>query len=279
MVAVQLTAQQKLSEHEEKFEQEKADNQNSDAIVFKNVSKIFSGDHGVTALDDISFTIKDSEFISIIGPSGCGKSTLLRMLAGLIPYEKGDILVDGERVEGTMDSVGVVFQTDNLLPWLNVEANLRLSTEISPCGSEVCDQDLKDMLETLGLKGFEESFPNEISGGMRHRVAIGQALMRDPKLLLMDEPFGALDALTRDHLNMELLRIWQAQRKTVVLITHSIAEAVLLSDRVLVLSERPGRLIEDVKIDLPRPRDPSDTREDPRFGDYVVQLSELMGVK
>jgi NitT/TauT family transport system ATP-binding protein len=253
----------------------------SNGISLRNVTKVFGGngkaDAGVTALSDVSCDIRDSEFVSIIGPSGCGKSTLLRILAGLIPYENGEVTVAGERVAGTMDQVGVVFQTSNLLPWLNVTDNLVLGLKVN--GLPVSAQSVATMVETLGLEGFEKNFPHELSGGMRHRVAIGQALIRNPGVLLMDEPFGALDALTRDRLNMELLRIWQAERKTVVLITHSIAEAVLLSDRVLVLSDRPGRLIEDVKIDLPRPRDPSHTREDARFGDYVVQLSELMGVK
>lgn len=247
-------------------------------ISLRGVSKIFgSGDSEVVALSQVSCDIHDSEFVAVIGPSGCGKSTLLRILAGLIPYEQGTVTVAGREVAGTIDEVGVVFQTSNLLPWLTVADNLTLGIKVG--GGNVSAEQQAAMLETLGLTGFEKRYPHELSGGMRHRVAIGQALIRDPAVLLMDEPFGALDALTRDHLNMELLRIWQAQRKTVVLITHSISEAVLLSDRVLVLSERPGRLVEQVDIDLPRPRDPSDTREDPRFGDYVVQLSELMGVR
>lgn len=247
-------------------------------ICLREVSKVFgSGDSEVVALSEVSCDIRDSEFVAVIGPSGCGKSTLLRILAGLIPYERGTVTVAGKEVTGTMDEVGVVFQNSNLLPWLTVADNLTLGLRVG--GGSVSEQQQAAMLDTLGLSGFEQRYPHELSGGMRHRVAIGQVLIRDPAVLLMDEPFGALDALTRDHLNMELLRIWQAQRKTVVLITHSISEAVLLSDRVLVLSERPGRLVEEVSIDLPRPRDPSETREDLRFGDYVVQLSELMGVR
>lgn len=247
------------------------------AIELRNVSKIFGAD--VKALENINCAIRDCEFVAVIGPSGCGKSTLLRILAGLIPYEHGEVTVAGQRVVAPMDDVGVVFQTSNLLPWLNVEANLRLGGEVNKSAAKIDAAALAAMVSTLGLQGFEKSFPHELSGGMQHRVAIGQALIRNPQVLLMDEPFGALDALTRDRLNMELLRIWQAQRKTVVLITHSIAEAVLLSDRVIVLSERPGRVLEEVEIKLPRPRDPSHTREDLLFGDYVVQLSELMGVK
>lgn len=250
----------------------------STAISLRGVCKVFSSDTAepVPALADISCDIRDSEFVSVIGPSGCGKSTLLRIIAGLIPYEEGEVTIAGNQVHGTMDNVGVVFQTSNLLPWLSVEENLTLGLKVG--GRPISADATKAMLETLGLSGFERRYPHELSGGMRHRVAIGQALIRNPGVLLMDEPFGALDALTRDRLNMELLRIWQAERKTVVLITHSISEAVLLSDRVLVLSDRPGRLVEDVAIDLPRPRNPSATREDPRFGDYVVHLSELMGV-
>ncbi|MGH7018825.1 MAG: ABC transporter ATP-binding protein, partial [Brevundimonas sp.] len=174
--------------------------------------------------------------------------------------------------------MGFVFQTSNLLPWLTVRDNLMLGVDLDPAAQRPDEAAIADLIETLGLTGFEASHPHQLSGGMRHRVAIGQALARNPQVLLMDEPFGALDALTRDRLNMELLRIWQRDRKTVVLVTHSISEAVLLSDRVLVMSERPGTIIEDVRIDLPRPRDPSVTREDPAFGDYVVRLSKLMGV-
>ncbi|MEH6551624.1 MAG: ABC transporter ATP-binding protein [Pseudomonadales bacterium] len=246
------------------------------AISVNNISKYFGGFDGVIALEDVSFDIADSEFVSIIGPSGCGKSTMLRLLAGLIPYEKGDITMLGQHVDGGMDGVGMVFQTDNLLPWLDVCANLKLGADIA--GVTVSAAAMAEMIETLGLVGFEKNFPHELSGGMRHRVAIGQALICNPQVLLMDEPFGALDALTRDRLNMELLRIWQAEKKTVVLITHSISEAVLLSDRVLVLSDRPGKLVAKVEINLPRPREPSATREDRLFGDYVVKLSQLMGV-
>ncbi len=248
------------------------------AIGIDGVSKWYGGKAGVKALDDVSSNIRDCEFVSIIGPSGCGKSTLLRILAGLEPYDEGAVTILGDAVQEPRDDVGVVFQTANLLPWLDVAANLKLGVEIRQGRAAAQAQDIAPMVETLGLVGFEKRYPHELSGGMRHRVAIGQALISNPRVLLMDEPFGALDALTRDRLNMELLRIWQKERKTVVLITHSIAEAVLLSDRVLVLSDRPGRLIKEVAIDLPRPRDPSTTREAPEFGDYVVELSRLMGV-
>jgi len=244
-------------------------------ISITGVGKAFDGRK---VLDGVTADIGDAEFVSVLGPSGCGKSTLLRLIAGLIPLEEGAIQVNGEAVTGPSATMGFVFQTSNLLPWLNVRDNLLLGINLDAASQRLDEAALAELIETLGLTGFEASYPHQLSGGMRHRVAIGQALARNPQILLMDEPFGALDALTRDRLNMELLRLWQRDRKTVVLVTHSISEAVLLSDRVLVMSERPGTIIEDVRIDLPRPRDPSVTREDPAFGDYVVRLSKLMGV-
>lgn len=247
------------------------------AIEVRRVSKTYGGADGVDALDELSFEVREQEFVSILGPSGCGKSTLLRIIAGLTPFTGEGVSVGGAPVVGPMDDVGVVFQSANLLPWRTVEANLRLGVEIRREAPE--PERLRAMLDMIGLAGFENRYPHELSGGMRQRVAIGQALVRNPQVLLLDEPFGALDALTRDKLNVELLRIWQAEKKTVVLVTHSIPEAILLSDRVLVMSERPGRLIEDVRIDLPRPRDPKVTRVSADFGQYVVRLGELMGVE
>ena len=229
-------------------------------------------------LDSVDLEVPAGTTTALLGPSGCGKSTLLRLIAGLEPFDDGGILFNGAVVQAPSPDMGFVFQTSNLLPWLNVRDNLLLGVDLDPAAKRPDAAALAELVETLGLTGFEDSHPHQLSGGMRHRVAIGQALARGPQVLLMDEPFGALDALTRDRLNMELLRIWQRDRKTVLLVTHSISEAVLLSDRVLVMSERPGTIIEDVRIDLPRPRDPSTTREDPAFGDYVVRLSKLMGV-
>ena len=194
------------------------------------------------------------------------------------PYSSGQVSILGEPVTRPRDDIGVVFQTANLLPWLNVDSNLRLGVAIRSGAAAATAVDVAGMVETLGLSGFERRYPHELSGGMRHRVAIGQALLLGPRILLLDEPFGALDALTRDRLNIELLRIWQRDRKTVILITHSIAEAVLLADRVIVLSSRPGHVIHELNVDLPRPRDPSRTREAPEFSDYVVTLSRMLGV-
>jgi len=247
----------------------------SAVISIADVGKAF-GD--LRVLGNVSADIGAAEFVSVLGPSGCGKSTLLRLIAGLTPFEDGSICFNGAEVTAPAPEMGFVFQTSNLLPWLTVRDNLLLGVDLDAAVQRPSDAAFAELVETLGLTGFEASHPHQLSGGMRHRVAIGQALSRNPQVLLMDEPFGALDALTRDRLNMELLRIWQRDRKTVVLVTHSISEAVLLSDRVLVMSERPGTIVEDVRIDLPRPRDPSVTREDPAFGDYVVRLSKLMGV-
>lgn len=247
-------------------------------ISIANVSKTFGGPEGVIALEDVSFDVADQEFVSILGPSGCGKSTALRIIGGLLEWDAGEVAVVGQPLQGPSDDAGIVFQTANLLPWRNVVDNLLLGVEIHKDSLPAAKEKLAEMLDTLGLTGFEAAYPHELSGGMRQRVAIGQALMRNPRVLLMDEPFGALDALTRDRLNVELLRIWQAEKKTVVLVTHSIAESIFLSDRVLVMSERPGKIVEDIRVDLPRPRDPRTTREDPAFGNYVVQLSEIMGV-
>lgn len=247
------------------------------AIVIDKVDKWFGGSRGVHVLDRVSATVADCEFVSLLGPSGCGKSTLLRVMAGLESHDNGRVEVLGRAVESPGEDVGMVFQTHNLLPWRNVLGNLALGVE-RRMSREATVPLVAAMIETLGLSGFEQRFPHELSGGMRQRVAIGQALIRNPRILLMDEPFGALDALTRDRLNLELLRIWQAERKTVVLVTHSVVEAVVLSDRVLVMSDRPSRVIESVDIDLPRPRDPRSIREMPQFGACVMKLNRIMGL-
>jgi NitT/TauT family transport system ATP-binding protein len=248
------------------------------AISLKNVSKRFGGANGVLALDGISCQIRDREFVSIIGPSGCGKSTLLRIIAGLIPYEGDEVFVYGKPVNGPSPEIGVVFQTSNLLPWLTVEKNMRLGAEILKMPGNTIGLKVESMIDMLNLKGFERHYPNQLSGGMQQRVALGQTLVLDPSILLMDEPFGALDALTRDRLNVELLRIWEEQKQTVFFVTHSITEAVFLSDRVWVFSDRPGRLIEDVRIEIPHPRDPQSTKARPDFSNHVLHLSRLMGV-
>jgi NitT/TauT family transport system ATP-binding protein len=246
------------------------------AISITGLSKTYPGaGTGTLALADINLQIQGREFVSVLGPSGCGKSTLLRIIGGLLSYD-GAAEVLGRAVKGPSPDISIVFQKANLLPWLTTEANLQLGAQIRR--KPITPSITAAMVDVLGLKGFEASYPHQLSGGMQQRVSLGQALVQKPSILLLDEPFGALDALTRDRLNIELLRIWEEERQTVFLVTHSITEAVFLSDRVVVMSARPGRVIDDVRIDLPRPRSVKETRADPRFSAYVNTLSELMGI-
>ena len=208
----------------------------------------------VVALHDVTFTIADGEFVAVVGPSGCGKTTLLRILAGTLPRSSGAVHLGGRAIEGPSADVGVVFQSPVLLPWRTVMSNMLLPVEIQRRRRSEFMERARRYLEMAGLAGFENRYPGELSGGMQQRVGIGRALVHDPSLLLMDEPFGALDAMTRDTMNLELLRIWQESRKTVMLVTHSITEAVFLADRVFVMSPRPGRISEIIEVDLPRPR-------------------------
>ena len=251
------------------------------AIAVRDVAKTFAvRDDEVRALERVRFSVLRGEFVSVLGPSGCGKSTLLRIIAGLIRCDPGgDVEVFGRPRVGVADDTAVVFQSHNMLPWLTVERNLRLAAEVRRMPAADIHQRVEALLPVLKLEAFRHRYPHELSGGMRQRAGLGQALVLRPQLLLLDEPFGALDALTRDQLNVELLRLWQEVRKTVLLITHSIAEAVFLSDRVLVMSERPGTIVDDIAIDLPRPRDPQTTKAAPAFGQYILHLNQLMGVK
>ena len=251
------------------------------AIRVRRVAKTFATRRGeVQALEALDFDVPAGQFVSILGPSGCGKSTLLRIVAGLIAPDSGGVVeVLGRVRAGVPQDVGVVFQTHNMLPWETVERNLGLAAEVQHLSRDEIDARVTQMLDVMGLAAFRKAYPHELSGGMRQRAALGQILVLRPQILLLDEPFGALDALTRDQLNVELLRLWQELRKTVLLVTHSIAEAVFLSDRVLVMSGRPGRVLEDMIIDMPRPRDPRRTKQAPEFGQYVVRLEQLMGVE
>jgi len=251
------------------------------AIRVRQVAKTFATRRGeVRALEALDFDVPAGQFVSILGPSGCGKSTLLRIVAGLVaPDAGGDVEVLGRVHAGVPEDVGVVLQTHNMLPWETVERNLRLAAEVQHLPRDEIDARVTHMLDVMGLAAFRKAYPHELSGGMRQRAALGQILVLRPQILLLDEPFGALDALTRDQLNVELLRLWQELRKTVLLVTHSIAEAVFLSDRVLVMSGRPGRVLEDIAIDMPRPRDPRRTKQALEFGQYVVHLEQLMGVE
>jgi NitT/TauT family transport system ATP-binding protein len=224
-------------------------------IHARGVHKTYRTQDGeVETLKPLDFEIRAGEFVSVVGPSGCGKSTLMKVVAGLLPASGGELSLAGQRVAGPQTNVGIVFQTATLLPWRRVIDNILLQAEIRGMPMAAARQRAQQLVEMAGLQGFEQKYPWQLSGGMQQRVAILRALLHDPPLLLMDEPFGALDAMTREKMNLELQRIWMAAGKTVLLITHSIPEAIFLSDRVLVMTERPGRIAATYDIDLPRPR-------------------------
>ena len=213
-----------------------------------------SRDGAVVALQDVSLEVGDSEFVSILGPSGCGKSTLLRILDGLAKADSGEVLMDGKPVERPTQERGFVFQSFNLFPWRTVRGNIEFGMEIKRVPKDERHATAQRLIELVGLAGFERKYPHELSGGMQQRVGIARALAIDPAVLLMDEPFGGLDAQTREDMQDELLRIWAAQRKTVLFVTHSIEEAIYLSDRVVIMTPRPGRVLAEVAIPFERPR-------------------------
>ena len=224
-------------------------------IEGRGVRKTYRTQDGeVETLKPLDFSIRAGEFVSVIGPSGCGKSTLMKMVAGLLPISGGELLLASQPVRGPQTNVGIVFQSALLLPWRKVIDNILLQAEIRNLPMQAARARAEQLIEMAGLKGFENKYPWQLSGGMQQRVAILRALLHDPPVLLMDEPFGALDAMTRERMNLELQRIWMAAGKTVLLITHSIPEAIFLSDRVFVMSERPGSIAATYEIDLPRPR-------------------------
>ena len=226
------------------------------ALRFKATGQIFETASGrLEALRGVDMTVNRHEFVAVLGPSGCGKSTLLRLTAGLLAPTSGSAEVFGLPVSGPRDDIGIVFQKPTLLPWATIEDNVVFPIRHKQGRVGVEDRArARELITMVGLEGFERRLPSELSGGMQQRVGIARALLLDPDILLMDEPFSALDALTREEMGFELLRIWQERPKTVLFITHSISEAVLLADRVLVMSERPGRIIEDLPVPLPRPR-------------------------
>jgi NitT/TauT family transport system ATP-binding protein len=220
------------------------------------VSKVFRVGKGESlhALDRFSLDVAENEFIALVGPSGCGKSTFLKLVAGLVPPSAGTIAVAGTPVAGARQDVGIVFQAPVLLNWRTVLDNVMLPVEILRLDRERYRGIALELIRLVGLDGFQDRHPRELSGGMQQRVAICRALIHDPRILLMDEPFGALDALTREEMSFELLRIWEERRKTILFVTHSIPEAVLLADRVVVMSARPGRIARVIPVALPRPR-------------------------
>ncbi|MCC7272244.1 MAG: ABC transporter ATP-binding protein [Alphaproteobacteria bacterium] len=246
------------------------------AIALKSVSKTFgSGTQRVDALLDIDLDVGKGEFVSVVGASGCGKSTMLRLIAGLMAPTSGVVEIGGRPIDGPDPGIGIVFQTPVLLPWRSVRRNVELQLDIRRNADPAARGQVDALLKLVGLSGFAERKPYELSGGMQQRVSICRALVHDPSLLLMDEPFGALDALTREQMNMELQRIWMETRKTVLFITHSITESVLLGDRVVVMTPRPGRIMEIVPVPVPRPRDFSIMRM-PEFHTACDRVRQLM---
>jgi NitT/TauT family transport system ATP-binding protein len=245
-------------------------------VALAGVTKQFGKD-GVTALQDVDLQIQPGEFVSLIGPSGCGKSTLLRVVGDLIQPTTGSVEVNGKtaaRARADRD-YGIVFQDSVLFDWRTVAKNIGLPLELAGWGRERRRQRVQEMLDLVELTGFETHHPWQLSGGMQQRVSIARALSFDPALLLMDEPFGALDEMTRERLNLELLRIWQASGSTVIFVTHSISEAVFLSTRVVVMSPRPGRITGIVDVDLPQPRT-ARTREEPRFAELIRDVRRTL---
>jgi NitT/TauT family transport system ATP-binding protein len=243
-----------------------------EAISVRGLSKIYGrGTESIPALRDIDFSVGEGEFLSIVGPSGCGKSTLLKVLAGLMPASDGETLLNGTPIEGPRRDIGMVFQSPVLFPWRSVLANAMLPGDVQRLGRERTLERAKALIALVGLSGFENRYPWELSGGMQQRVALVRALVHDPALLLMDEPFGALDALTRESMNVELQRIWLERRKTVVFVTHSTSEAVFLADRVMVMTARPGRIGDMLRIELPRPRT-LDVMTSEAFGVHVRRI-------
>lgn len=246
-------------------------------VLLRNLSVTFpNNDGGLEALENVSFSVAPQEFLCVLGPSGSGKSTLLRILAGLLHPTEGAVIFEGENLTGPRQGVGLVFQNANLMPWRNVLENIALPLSLRHVPAEKSQAQAQEMIELVGLRGFEQALPRDLSGGMAQRVAIARALIHDPNLLLLDEPFGSLDALTRERMRLELLRIWELRRKTVVMVTHSINEALFLADRVVVLTPRPGRVRLDLRVDLPRPR-----REEmmytPEFGELARKLRVAIG--
>ncbi|MDR9431598.1 MAG: ABC transporter ATP-binding protein [Natronomonas sp.] len=252
-------------------------------ISFTDVEKVYGTDpteESVTALQGIDLDITQGEFVSVVGPSGCGKTTLLHLAAGILEPTDGSVKIAGVDVNGPHHErreLGLVFQHPVALQWRTVRKNILLPVQILKENGAIQEdmnfyrERVEDLIELVGLEGFGDAYPNELSGGMQQRVTIAQSLIYQPSVLLMDEPFGSLDAMTKDELNMELLRIWNETEKTILFITHDLDEAVFLSDRIVVLSTRPGRIVDDIEIDLPRPRN-EDTRSRERFVELTAEL-------
>ena len=249
-------------------------------ISLKNVRKVYrTRDIEFEAISDVSLDVGNGELLSLVGPSGCGKSTLLKILAGLHPHEDGEVKIGNDRVPfDPSRDIGMVFQQPLLLKWRRILENVLLPAEILGLPKATAKERARELLAMVGLEGFEDKYPYELSGGMQQRAAIARALIHDPKLILMDEPFGALDALTREKMNLELLEIWEQSRKTIVFVTHGIQEAVFLGTHVAVMSASPARLADYFAVDLPHPRN-LDIKTQENFGAYARRIYKLLGME
>jgi NitT/TauT family transport system ATP-binding protein len=247
-------------------------------ILLDNVSLAYETPRGrLPVVDRVSLAVDKAEFVVLVGPSGCGKSTILRAIAGLNAAQSGVIAVDGKKVDGPPEHIGFMFQKDTLLPWLTVRENIEVGLDLAGISLARRGQRVTDLLALLRLSEFRDAYPAQLSGGMRHRVSLGRMLAYEPAVMLMDEPFGALDFQTKAAMGRELLRIWEAERRSILFVTHDIEEAVALADRVLVFSPRPARIIAEHRIDLPRPRNLRALRASPNFTAYTSAIWEALG--
>ena len=245
-------------------------------LIAHDISKNFpNGSGDLVAVKEVSFSVLPQEFVCVVGPSGCGKTTLLKLLAGLLEPTQGEIIFEGERLTKPRRRIGFVFQEANLMPWRTVHDNIALPLELEGIAMDEIEKRTQNLIQLVGLETFENNLPRDLSGGMAQRVAIARALIHNPDLLLLDEPFGALDALTRERMGSELMRIWGARKVTVVMVTHSISEAVLLADRIIVLSSRPGTVCLDMPNPLPRPRNLEMTHTE-AFGELAHSVREAI---
>ncbi|MCA9859765.1 MAG: ABC transporter ATP-binding protein [Thermomicrobiales bacterium] len=253
-----------------------ASSQTSGTVLVEHATKYYKTNTGsVHALEDINLDIKKGEFIAIVGPSGCGKSTLLWAISGLHDLTSGRVVLDGQTVDGPRPEIGMIFQEANLLPWRNLQQNIEFPFEIKKVDSKPFQPRIQELLAEVGLSGFETKFPRELSGGMQQRASIVRCLSFDPEIILMDEPFGALDAFTRDEMNLLIQKLWMETGKTIIFVTHNVAEAILLADRVVVLSPRPGRIAHIFDIDLPRPRTIEETYSPP-FIEKIFEIKDTI---